>query len=692
MSRSFYLKLTLLTIVFLFFIELVTVLVESVYMLDLLNLTLDEKALGMLFLLSPLLLIFLKNKLPSYTLEILVVLLFLFRILTPLVNVNLKILTAGFGVASFMLFLPIFIYPSEHNGRKSKEEPLLLGLGLSFSVLLLILFRSLNSTVDISIYNEFQIIGWVLAGFGFLLLIFRVFKQDAISDINNENVEMKQTNASKGDNIAGEKTERGKSSLKIYGLALGLIGILLLSYFAFTSPTVISRWTEGNYIAITLVLSSSIVLFIFLLLKTDFLNQTNQKVIWIWNVVFILLLFLSIFIHTVPFPSSPESAPVVVNSPSPWYFYLPLYGMLILSPVIFYDLILITRELRSLKYRLSKFGTSFTVAAIFFILMIFILIFTNVWGYVDVVSLIFRNLFWLPFLLSGAAIGIAVILIKKENLKISIPKQRFKNGLYVVILSMVLFGGIIIGLFISTPFPSSTDEDTPNTLTIFTYNIQQGVNVSGTKNYDNQLNIIKEINPDIIGLQECDTARISGGNSDVVRYFQNKLSTDGNYYYSYYGPKTVTGTYGTAILSKYPILNAKVFFTYSDVDEIGTTEVDLQIGSKECTVYVNHPAGGHEAKLDHVETLKERAQDKEDVIALGDFNFRQDSAYYNKVVSFLDDAWLEKWPNATDENGLNMTDRIDHIFISADFSVKKTRFIIDPQSDHPALWAQVEWN
>ena len=159
MSRSFYLKLTLLTIVFLFFIELVTVLVESVYMLDLLNLTLDEKALGMLFLLSPLLLIFLKNKLPSYTLEILVVLLFLFRILTPLVNVNLKILTAGFGVASFMLFLPIFIYPSEHNGRKSKEEPLLLGLGLSFSVLLLILFRSLNSTVDISIYNEFQIIG-----------------------------------------------------------------------------------------------------------------------------------------------------------------------------------------------------------------------------------------------------------------------------------------------------------------------------------------------------------------------------------------------------------------------------------------------------------------------------------------------------------------------------------------------------
>ncbi|MFO8017130.1 MAG: endonuclease/exonuclease/phosphatase family protein [Promethearchaeia archaeon] len=673
-SKSIYSKIAVLSITFLFFIELSTRLVESIYMLDLLNLALDEKVLGLLFFFSPILLVFLKKDVPEKVPEILVTLLFICRILTPLLKPSYKIISSGIGVAGFLLFLPLYLSSGQNEKERSDEKSFCLGVALAFAVLLLILFRASNSTVDISMYKNFQIIGWGLAGLGVFLLFLGALQSNR-----------KQKKITKPNNL----TARG--TLKVYLLILGLIGILLLSYFALNSPTVIARWTEGNYIAITLILSGAIVSFIILIIKTGFFKKVNKITLLLLNAAFIFLLFLTIYIHTVPFPSGPEAEPVFVNSPSPWYYSIPLFLMLILSPVIFVDFILVTRELRNLRPKISTYGTSFTLGGLFFILMALILIFTNVWGYIGMVSLIFRNLFWLPFLGPGIIIVCAVVVIQKQNINLKIKLPKMTKKIYMVIFSLILFGGISTGVLISTKLPSKTPSQTPDTLTVFTYNVQQGVNISGEKNYDNQLQLIREIDPDIIGLQECDTARISGGNSDLVRYFQNKLSAEGEFYYSYYGPKTVTGTYGTALLSKYPINDAKVFFTYSDVDEIGTTEVELQMGDKSCVVFVNHPAGSQETKLAHVNALKERAKGRENVIALGDFNFRQDSVYYNEVVSTLDDAWLEKWPNATDDLGLNMTDRIDHIFISEDFSVNKARFITEPQSDHPALWSQVGW-
>ncbi|MFO8018949.1 MAG: hypothetical protein R6U96_09960, partial [Promethearchaeia archaeon] len=59
-SKSIYSKIAVLSITFLFFIELSPRLVESIYMLDLLNLALDDKVLGLLFFFSTILLVFLK--------------------------------------------------------------------------------------------------------------------------------------------------------------------------------------------------------------------------------------------------------------------------------------------------------------------------------------------------------------------------------------------------------------------------------------------------------------------------------------------------------------------------------------------------------------------------------------------------------------------------------------------------------
>ncbi len=51
-------------IFFLFLIQMAGSLVESIYILDLMNTSLDEKALGLLFFFSPALLFFFRKKLP----------------------------------------------------------------------------------------------------------------------------------------------------------------------------------------------------------------------------------------------------------------------------------------------------------------------------------------------------------------------------------------------------------------------------------------------------------------------------------------------------------------------------------------------------------------------------------------------------------------------------------------------------
>ena len=148
-----------------------------------------------------------------------------------------------------------------------------------------------------------------------------------------------------------------------------------------------------------------------------------------------------------------------------------------------------------------------------------------------------------------------------------------------------------------------------------------------------------------------------------------------------------------AVLSRYPIINAKTFFTYSDEDEIGTTEVQVRIGTTTFNVFVSHPAGSDDAKLAHISGLMDRIGAKTHVISMGDFNSREDSVYYNMSVSVLQDTWLEIWPTGVDDNSLDMSDRIDHIFVSIDFTVLETRFIPipDSQSDHPALWTDISY-
>lgn len=693
--RKLYPEIIILSIIFLFFLQLTSNLIESIYMLDLLNTTLDEKALGLLFLLTPFLLLIFKKGLPKYTVETLAIVIIITRIITPLVEPSTKIIIAGIGVGSFMFYFPSYLL------KKSSEPDAFsvkFGTGLGFAVIISIIFRVLGSTLDISMYGAFQAIGWILSALALFLIFGKVkFSETLVR-------EQEGTEPTKEEKSPQKKLEFGKTLL----LSLALISILILIYFAFSSPTVISRWTEGDYTFITISLIAMISISIGIIsYQENLLSKLEIKYVWIWNLLFVLSLFFTIFVHTISFPAEPSSDPVIVNHPPPLFFQIPLFMMILLSPIVFIDFTLLTKEITVKRTSQKYLGISFGVGGILFILLVLILIFTNVWGYIEPVSNIFRNLFWLPFLIIGLFLFGGVLFIKnrREIQTFIKSKKEFRNLLGL--LTIILLGTMVIN-YIIQPKPwegnlsdmeIGSEDSNSYTLTVMTYNIQQGVNISGDKNYIKQLELIKEVNPDIIGLQESDTARISGGNSDIVRFFAEKLN-----YYSYYGPKTVTGTYGCAVLSRYPILHAETIFTYSNVDEIGTAYVQIEFLNFEsdlngvgyrtetANVYISHPAGSHEAKLAHIEAIMNHIDGKDNVISMGDFNSRPNSIYYNYSVAELKDTWVV----ANESTIIGSTEdfeierRIDHIFVSNDFEVLKTQYITEPQSDHPALWTEID--
>jgi endonuclease/exonuclease/phosphatase family metal-dependent hydrolase len=191
-------------------------------------------------------------------------------------------------------------------------------------------------------------------------------------------------------------------------------------------------------------------------------------------------------------------------------------------------------------------------------------------------------------------------------------------------------------------------------------------------------------------LQESDSTRISLNNNDYARYYAGKLG-----YYAYYGPKTVTGTYGTALLSKYPLQNTHTVFSFSDQDEVGTTVAEIEVDGRRFTIYNVHPDGSDTAKLAWAQTLLDQSKDQAYVIALGDYNLRDYEEAYQLVDSLYTNAWTSVYPSEISPDGIDMSgdNRIDHIFFSPSLAVRNPVYVLPPASatDHPVHWAEIFW-
>lgn len=650
----------LLGILFLFFIQNISTLISSIYIMDLLFTSLDEKIVGLIFILSPALLLLIKDKGKSFTIFITGLLTVVCRIILPFTSTVPDIIIAGVGTASFLVFLPTLL------STNTEKLHMNFGLGFTLGVLASVTLRSIGSTMDVSMTGITQSIGWILVIIAVVLLYknFAYIKKD-----NSDQITI---------------THKSRA-----GSALVIMSSITLIYFVFSSPGVLSRWTGADYNSIITVYAAVLTLTVLMFcMNNSILKRVRTGLLTVWNAVFFISLLSTILLNTIPFPETHESMAVTVYS-GPWYQHIPMYIMLVLSPVLFVNISFFSKNSSKEKPSMKGIAGSYTLAGLFTIIMILMLIFTNVWGYVEPISLFFRNKFYLPFLLIGIAIIIPCLMQFRRTADLEENNQasQIKFNLFNTIAASVLLIICVISLIATTPKQQSiaTDKDE---LTLMAYNCQQGVDIYGNINADDQVKLLKSIDADIIALQESDTARISIGNFDVVKYFADKLN-----YYSYYGPKTVTGTYGTAILSKFPLENTRSIFTYSNQDEVGTTFAEITYNGKTIGVACVHPCGNDNSDQAFTDTLIETLSEYEYIVSMGDYNMRETEACYSQIAQTLNDSWKELWSNPGEANAPDVSDRIDYIFLNKNFKVIKSEYIPSPQSetDHPAHWCVVQF-
>ncbi|MHA1612998.1 MAG: endonuclease/exonuclease/phosphatase family protein [Promethearchaeota archaeon] len=718
-----------LSIFFIFFLQLTTGLIEAIYTVNLLGSSLNFYAAGIVLLLGGGLLFVIPLRIrlvqkfshkpesfiyrigaylygPTFekpfiyrkTSQICAVLVIIARLISPILKSRPTILVAGFGVTFFLVFYPLFLL--QLNPKSNIEHGYIHGLSFGLAILVSILFRTLGATRDLSYLGWYQLIGWIFAGFCVFVIFWRFntligSKPTQEGTTPQNSPEPKSQEAQPPANT--KKTGSGptkKDKRRVFFASFSLLNIFMAVIFGFESPAVFVRWTEGNYAAINIILTVMIAgIIIVALFKPGYINKLPSWALWTWNLAFTCLMVLTILVHTIQFPPFPGSPVVVVQAPM-WYQQIPLYLMLLTSPILILDFMLVVSQLIQSSPKLAQLSAGFGLSGFLFIILIFIAIFTNVWGYVKPISNLFRNLYWLPYLIIGLFMTLGVLAIKHKNhpfTGISLSLSKTTRYSLKGITSLLLIG-VILGTLIVMPHPVyDGTETTPITsITVMTYNIQQGNNDTGEKNYENQLEVILNSGADIIALQECDTARIGLGNNDIVQYLATKLN-----YYSYYGPKTIYGTYGTAILSRFPITYSESIFSYSHKDETGTAYATIEINGEDFHVFSSHPDGNASNHLDHMNAIIDKitSESLTNVISMGDFNTRPYSEYYNISVAVLDDAWNREYPTGIDAFGNNMTRRIDYIFISPEFILDGAWVIPEgpSQTDHNVFWSTISW-
>lgn len=122
------------------------------------------------------------------------------------------------------------------------------------------------------------------------------------------------------------------------------------------------------------------------------------------------------------------------------------------------------------------------------------------------------------------------------------------------------------------------------------------------------------------------------------------------------------GTFGIALLSRYPIENPRVVYFYSAGEQTAAIIATITAGVKTFQVIVTHL--GNNGPIVQQQNLLQSIDPALPVIAMGDFNFRPDSAQYRLTQQTLADAWLLRWPTGVDDQGWTSRSDRSHLRVA----------------------------
>jgi hypothetical protein len=159
-------------------------------------------------------------------------------------------------------------------------------------------------------------------------------------------------------------------------------------------------------------------------------EEIKPRLLFLWNIVFTISVVGTILVHAIRFPLTPDSPPAIVSG-LVWYQQIPLLLMLITFPVIYLDFAVFSGLIARRHPTPRKMAPGFLLGSVLMVILVFMNIFSNVWGYVAPISLFFRNKFWFSFLLDLVLITFFSIILyrRRESLPdTQNPKRWFKVG------------------------------------------------------------------------------------------------------------------------------------------------------------------------------------------------------------------------------------------------------------------------
>lgn len=227
-------------------------------------------------------------------------------------------------------------------------------------------------------------------------------------------------------------------------------------------------------------------------------------------------------------------------------------------------------------------------------------------------------------------------------------------------------------------------------LTIMTYNIHASRGMDKVYDAKRIAKVINKFSPDLVALQEVDRLTERTGKVDVFAVLKEETGMNGVFMktFNYQG-----GEFGNAILSKYPILESKVYRLPSKQEHEPRLIMMIScLNNKGDTLYFyNTHLDHHKNNSDRpsqIKVIKSLLNDNEGKVFLaGDFNCDQNSETLLNLKGTLERSTSDEYTYPSDKPERT----IDHIFYSFDKDIKLCKIKVVEEtmaSDHRPVFAK----
>lgn len=268
-------------------------------------------------------------------------------------------------------------------------------------------------------------------------------------------------------------------------------------------------------------------------------------------------------------------------------------------------------------------------------------------------------------------------------------QSRGRGGGHVVVALLATMMAVLAVLAAATQGEAQGSDS--RDVRVMSYNIHHGEGADGRLDLDRVAGVIRSEKAEVVGLQEVDRFWRRSDFVDQVDHLAEELDMHAAYGanldLSPDDPSQTRRQYGTAILSKYPIVESKNTL----LPKLGTSE---QRGLLEALIKVKGaPVRFYDTHLQHnnsteralqVRAIMEHTRDvQEPQVLVGDLNALPEAPELAPLYERYNDAWSlgGEGPGYTTD-AENPNRRIDYVFVTPDVAVRGASVPRTLASDH----------